>query len=142
DEIDYRNQLEMSLPLMRASRLIDEMDYKKALIEFESLYNHRQEIIPLYMREIACELVFLRLMSGETQAAADLLDDKLKKYINAYSHVMSSKERILCAIALVLENDREKANKIYENLLGRENKYLLQGEVKSDLALMEAMLAR
>lgn len=140
EKIDYRNPLEVTLPMMVASRLVDEMRYAEALTEYEGLYGHRDEIIPLYVKEIACELVFLRLMNDDMAGAAALLDDKLRKYIEAYRKVMSSKERILCAVALKLDNDREKALSIYENLKSRENDYLLQGEVKSDLAIMRDML--
>lgn len=139
-DVDYRNQLEISLPIMAASRHVDEMDYQKALQEFEHLYARRNSIIPLYIKEIACELVFLRLICGQTKAAEELLDFRLRSYINTYRKVMSSKERIICAIALFLEKDRLKATSIYDNLLKRESQYLLQGEVKSDLALMKAML--
>lgn len=140
EKIDYRNPLEVSLPMMAASRLVDEMRYADALTEYEGLYGHRDEIIPLYVKEIACELVFLRLMNDDMAGTAALLDDKLRKYIEAYRKVMSSKERILCAVALKLDNDKEKALSIYENLKSRESDYLLQGEVKSDLAIMRDML--
>lgn len=140
DNIDYHNQLEVSIPMMAASRFLDQMKYADALNEFEELYSHRDEIIPLYVKEITCEMVFLRLVTGDSSGAEELLDEELLKYIETYRKVMSSKERILCAICLFLENDREKANGIYEALRGRQNDYLLQGEVKSDLALMESML--
>lgn len=140
EKIDYRNPLEVTLPMMAASRLVDEMRYADALTEYEGLYGHRDEIIPLYVKEIACELVFLRLMNDDMAGAAALLDDKLRKYIEAYRKVMSSKERILCAVALKLDNDKEKALSIYENLKSRESDYLLQGEVKSDLVIMRDML--
>lgn len=139
-DIDYSNQLEISIPMMAASRLIDEMNYQEALRSFEKLYEHKQEIISLYVKEIECELVFLRLMCGHINRAQELLTPELKKYIDTYSAVMSSKERILCAISLIMENDVNKAIEIYNALLQKENEYLLQGEVKSDIAIMKAML--
>jgi len=138
--IDYKNQLEVSIPLMAASRLIDESRFADALHEFESLYEKRNEIIGLYVKEIACELVFLRLVCGNIDGAEELLDDNLKKYINTYRKMMSSKERILCAISLIIENDKDKALGIYTGLKTKENRYLLQGEVKSDLAIMGNIL--
>ena len=45
-----------------------------------------------------------------------------------------------CIIALLMDNDRAKAEEIYNSLRSRQNEYLLQGEVKSDLAIMEAVL--
>lgn len=70
----------------------------------------------------------------------ELLDANLRKYIDAYKGVMSSKQRILCAIALYIDNDRAMAEEIYRTLSASQEKYLLQGEVKSDLAIMKKML--
>lgn len=140
DNIDYTNQLEVSIPMMAASRFVDEMKYQDALAEFEKLYTHRDRIIPLFLKEIACELVFLRLVCGDIEGAKELLDKDLKTYVETFRKVMSSKERILCIIALILEENRSRAVSIYENLLKRKDEYLLQGEVKSDLAIMQNIL--
>lgn len=139
-DIDYKNPLHVSFPLMAASRLVDELRFDEALQQFETLYEHKQEIIGLYVNEIACELVFLRLVAGNIEGARALLDKNLKQYIKVYSKMMSSKERIRCTIALILDDDRAKAEEIYNNLRARQHEYLLQGEVKSDLAVTEAVL--
>lgn len=139
-DIDYRNALEVSIPLMYSSRPVDEMKYDEALECIESLYSHKDEIMPLYVKEIACELAFLYLRTGQPDKVESLLDKDLRKYIDTYRKMMSSKERLLCAIALYLDKDEPKARKIYTELKSRQNDYLLQGEVKSDLALMEDML--
>lgn len=139
-EPDYRNPLEVSIPLMEASRLIDEMKWDEAYAAFGRIYSHKTELMPLYAMETACELVFTLLVTGDTDRARGLYDIKLRRYIETYRKVMSSKERILCAVALHLENDPGKARSIYDNLAKRRDSYLLQGEVKSDLAIMDAML--
>lgn len=140
-EIDYRNALEVSIPLMYSSRLVDEMKYAEALECLESMYGHKEEIMPLYVKEIACELAFLYLRTGQQEKASALLDKDLRKYVDAYRKTMSSKERLLCAIALYIDKDESKARKIFTDLESRRNEYLLQGEVSSDLALMEDMLS-
>lgn len=139
-EIDFKNPLEVSIPLMNASRLIDQMQWEEAYKEFSELYSHKGDIMQLYVNEIACELVFCELVTGRNDQASELLDDKLRKYIETYKKVMSSKLRILCAIALHLDNDRNKAEEIFVRLSANQEKYLLQGEVKSDLAIMNWML--
>ena len=139
-DIDYRNALEVSIPLMYSSRLVDEMKYDEALKCLESLYSHKEEIMPLYVKEIACELAFLYLRTGNIGKAAALLDKDLRKYVETYRKTMSSKERLLCAVALYLDNDEAKAREIHDKLKERQGEYLLQGEVCSDLALMEDML--
>lgn len=140
ETIDYKNQLEVSIPLTAASRLVDEMEFEKALAEFQNIYRHKKDIISLYIKEMECEIVFLRLVCGKIDAAKELLTKELKSYINMYSKTMSSKIRILCVISLYIDNDRNKAVELYKELLSREDKYLIHGEVKSDLAIMRKIL--
>lgn len=139
-DIDYRNPLEVSIPLMHASRLVDEMEWERAYSEFEALYQHKADIMPLYFNEIACELAFCAMVTGHVERAKELLDAKVRKYLDAYRNIMSSKQRILCGIMLYIDNDRAKATEIYQTLEASKEKYLLQGEVKSDLAIMRRML--
>lgn len=139
-QINYKDQLEVSIPMMAASRLIDQMEFTEAHEAFEKLYQHKSEIIGLYVREIECELVFLRLLNGDVEGAKELMTPQLRKYIETYSRMMSSKERILCSMSLIIDGDRSKATEIYDNLISRQSDYLLQGEVKSDLAIMSHIL--
>ncbi len=106
----------------------------------EALYAHKDEIMPLYVKEIACELAFLYLRTGKMEEADKLLDKDLRKYIETYRKMMSSKERLMVAIALYLDKDPAKAQELYEKFKSRKDEYLLQGEVRSDLALLEDML--
>ena len=140
EDIDYGNALEVSILLVYSSRLTDEMKYDEALECLETLYSHKDEIMPLYVKEIACELTFILLRTGYAERGEVLLTDDLRKYIGNYRKVMSSKERLLCAMALYIDKDETKAIEIYNNLKERQKEYLLQGEVLSDLALMEDMI--
>ncbi len=139
-DIDWKNPLEVSIPLMYASRLVDETKWDEAYSRFEDLYSHKDNIIQLYVNEIACELAFCAMVTDRKERANELLDTKLRKYIEAYRGVMSSKQRVLCAIALYLENDRDKAISTFNSLETTQDKYLLQGEVKSDIAITREML--
>lgn len=141
-DIDYRNPLEVSLPLMHASRLVDMMEWERAYAELEELYSHKADIIPLYVNEIACELAFCAMVTGRCEQAVSLLDTQLRNYIKQYSNVMSSKLRIQCAIALYIDNDRSKAMALYDTLKASQDKYLFQGEVRSDLAIMQWVLQK
>lgn len=140
NDIDYKNALEVTIPLMYASRLIDRMEYAEALAEYEALYAHKDKIMPLYVKEIACELAYLYLILGRIDDAEKLLDKDLRRYIDTYRTMMSSKERLLIAMTFYLDKDTAKAHDLYQRLKSRKDKYLLQGEVKSDLALIEDIL--
>lgn len=139
-EINYKNALEVSALLMYASILVDKEEWESAYQSFLSLYSHKEEIMPLYNNEIACELVFLAFMTNRMEMAEKLLDKSLLQYITSYSKVMSSKMRVLCAKAYYLDNDKSKALAIYNDLFARKDEYLLKGEVLSDLALIRCFL--
>lgn len=140
-EVNYKNPLEVAIPMMEASRLIDEMRWKEAYDKFSSLSAHSDEIIKLYVKEIQCEVVFTSLVTGRIEEAAGIYP-KIRQYVQAYRKVSSGKERVLCAMALIHDHDREKAEAIYEGVLKRKEQYLLQGELKSDLAVMKEMLEK
>ncbi len=139
-EINYSNPLEVSVPLMESGILIDELKWEEAHMELKKLYSHKDRLMPLYTTEITCELVFTSLVTGRSDRARELYDTKLQRYIKTYSKVMSSKQRILCAVAIYMDNDMKKARSIYDTLLRDRHKYLLQGEVDSDLAIMKTLL--
>ncbi len=141
ESIDYTNAMEVAIPMMAASRLIDEMRFEEALDAFERLYGERDKIIPLYVNEIACETAYLQLVTGKTADAEAILDEKLRQYIATYRKFMSSKERLHFAITLYIDKDPAKAKEIFDNLNSRRDDYLLRGEVISDLALMQQNLS-
>lgn len=139
-DVNFKNPLEVSVPMMHASRLLDEFDFEGAYIEFKELHSHKNDIMQLYVNEIECELLFCALVTGDKELVSDLLTPKLKKYIDTYSKVMSSKQRLLCALSLDVDGDREKALDILKTLKSTADNYLLQGEVKSDIAIMNHLL--
>lgn len=142
EDTDYANPLEVAPELMLASRYLDAKDYDKAREMMEKLYEHKEALIPLYVNEIACELTYLYLVNDDIDRARELFDKKLKTYVETYQKVMSSKKRLLCAIALKMDGNREKAQAVYDELLSRQGDYLHQGEVASDLDLMQDLLKK
>lgn len=136
---DWKNPFEVYRALIRASRLLDELRFEEAYEAHEDIYRHKDEMIGLYANEVASELAFLAMVTGRIERAQELLDPKLMTYVETYSKMMSSKARLLCARALYLEKDPEKAIEIYKGLNENREQYLFAGEVLSDLAILEAL---
>ena len=139
-EMDYGNTFQIYTILLKAARMLDKYEWESAHILLAETYEHKKEIMQLYANEIACELLFTSLITGREKSVQELYTPELATYINTYRKVMSSKERLLCAIALYKEKETEKAHKIYQNLLKSKDNYLMQGEVASDIAIMEKIL--
>ena len=140
EDINYKDALQVTIALMSASRLLDCEEWEAAYNAFEKIMSHRHEVIGLLIKENACELLFTALVTKRTARAEELYTDELDTYIRQYKDVTSSKQRLLCALALYRDKDTAKAKEIYEATCQRKNKYLMQGEVHSDIALMKSIL--
>ena len=140
EDVDYGNPLELAPEIMLASRFLDTKEYDQSLSMFENIISHKNEIVRIYVYEIECELVYLYLRAGEIDKAKELYDKRLETYVKTYHKVSSAKKRLLCAVALRIENDLEQAQAIYDDIYAHRDEYLLRGEVTSDLDLMQDLL--
>ena len=140
DDIDYGDPMQLNVRLLQVGRLMDLGQIEEAYVALEEIARHKREMIGLLAKEVISELIYLDLVTGYNRWVDTLYTEEIELYVRQYSVLMSSKQRFLCAWALFKEQDREKALAIYENVVQKQSQYLLQGEVKMDLAMMEAML--
>ena len=66
----------------------------------------------------------------------------LMSYITKHAQVMTSKQRVLMAKALILDGNRTEAQTIYDKVVSKRDDYLMQDEVESDIELMKQLLDR
>lgn len=138
---DYNNTLQISARIAYASRCMELRDFETAYACLGDLMRHSAEMPSLFVKEIACELLFLELMTTcRKEEIERFYTPDLQKYISQYKQVMSSKQRLLCALALFWDKDRTKAQAIYEELFLKQGQYLMQGEVIFDLEIMRCLL--
>lgn len=133
---DYGNALAVNMHLICVILKLDRLDFHGALDGFREITDHNNETVGLMRLEASAELAFCALVTGDTPLADKLLDKKLLTYINQFKNVMSSKQRLLWAIAAYKEKNTAKASEILNSIEKKKNKYLMQGEVKSDLAII------
>ncbi len=141
-EIDYSDPLQSNVEIMRISRVMDQGDVEQAHTFFkELLHFHNHELLPLLRLEAESEMLFTIYATGDMEMAQIFSKDKLlMNYITKHAKVMSSKQRTLMAKSLILDDDRATAQKILDTVRANRENYLMQGEVKSDILLMERLL--
>lgn len=141
-EIDYSDPLQSNVEIMRISRVLDRGDVEQAHSLFKELLNqHQYELLPLLRIEAESEMLFTNLATNNKEMAQILSNDKpLMSYITKHARVMSSKQRTLMAKALILDGDRATAQQMLDTVKANRESYLMQGEVKSDILLMERLL--
>ncbi len=140
--IDYSDVIQASTFIMAASRKLDTGDISGAHAMLCEVENHKKEMIGLLVNEAECELIFTSLVLGKTDEARRLYTKELKRYITAYRNTMSSKQRILCAVALLMDNDADEARRIYDAMKAGCGRYMMQGEVMMDLELCDRMIIK
>lgn len=140
--INFSDPLQANVGLLLISRELDKGNIELAHEQFKELLNsHRKELLPLFRLEAGCELMFTSLVTGDKEVALNTINDKmLMKYITKYARVMSPKQRTLMAKALIFDNDRAKAKRLYNEVIARHDGYLMQGEVETDIELMKRLL--
>jgi hypothetical protein len=141
-EIDYSDPMQANVEIMRVSRVMDQGDMEQAKTLFKELLQfHQHELLALLRFEAENDMLFTILATGEMERAQILCNDKmLMKYITKYAQVMTSKQRTLMAKTLILDGDRATAKQMLDTAKTNSKKYLMQGEVKSDILLMEKLL--
>ncbi len=140
-DIDYKDPLQTNWMLLFATTLIDKRQYNEAYSLLEKMYSLKDTMIELLQNEIKCELVYTALLTGHNETAQQLYDETLKQYVTQHQGVMTSKKRLLCAIALYMNNNEKEAFDIYNSVKEKQDKYLMQGEANMDIALMQEILS-
>ncbi|MBQ6939487.1 MAG: hypothetical protein IJN35_06530 [Muribaculaceae bacterium] len=140
-DIDFKDALQVNWLLMSAVTLMDRREYEASYRILDTIIQHESEVLGLFVKETKCELVFASLITGRIDRATERYSDEIASYAQQYHKTMSNKLRLLCATALYIENNPEKAHLLQEQIIANRNKYLMQGEVVMDIDLIEEILS-
>lgn len=138
---DYKDLLRLASRMNYQARLIDEGRFMDAQLSVEDLVEHFSELPMLAQQELAGEYVFTELLTeGRKEVIDKYWTKQLEQYVKAGARYSSGKQRILFAYALYMEKNNDEAMRIYNDTLAHKSDYLIEGEVRGDLALMEEIL--
>ena len=135
------NPLIINVLSMKVGVLLDEMKWEEARELCAALLESTSRIPAVFSYEFKCEYVFTLLMTGDREKAAEMYaDKKLQTYIKQTKDVMPSRQRQLCAVSLLLDNDRAKAEEIAANVERNREQYISLGEAISEMEIMKCVL--
>ncbi len=143
-DIDYSDPMQANVEILRLQRMIDKGEFIAVHNLLKELnFSHGQEMLQLYRLEMQSDMLFTSLVTGDFEMAKSLSRNKLlMSYITKHAQVMTSKQRVLMAKALILDGNRNEAQTIYDKVVSKRHGYLMQGEVESDIELMKQLLDR
>ncbi|MEE1121003.1 MAG: hypothetical protein UHT92_04900 [Prevotella sp.] len=135
------NPLVVNILAMKVGVLLDRMEWEEARELCAALLEKENHIPVIFLYEFRCEYVFTLLMTGEKAKAAEIYADKtLQAYIRQTQEIMPSRQRLLCAVSLLLDNYRAKAEEIAAKVERNREQYISLGEAISELEIMKSLL--
>ncbi|MBQ2403223.1 MAG: hypothetical protein II314_04735 [Prevotella sp.] len=135
------NPLVVNILAMKVGVLLDRMEWEEARELCAALLEKENHIPVIFLFEFRCEYVFTLLVTGEKAKAAEIYADKtLQAYIRQTQEIMPSRQRLLCAVSLLLDNDRAKAEEIAAKVERNREQYISLGEAISELEIMKSLL--
>lgn len=135
------NPLVVNMLAMKVGVLLDRMEWEEARELCAALLEKENHIPVIFLYEFRCEYVFTLLVTGEKAKAAEIYADKtLQAYIRQTQEIMPSRQRLLCAVSLLLDNDRAKAEEIAAKVERNREQYISLGEAISELEIMKSLL--
>ncbi|MBR4759827.1 MAG: hypothetical protein IK078_06740 [Lachnospiraceae bacterium] len=127
--------------IMKASLAIDAKDFETAKKLMQGVLDKGQ-VNAVYELECNSELLFCKIMTGDTEGLETFFDKTLKTYIDSSAKTQVSKRRILYAYQLLYKKDRDAAQKEYDAAMKMKDTYPSAGELKSELGLIEYIKER
>lgn len=139
---DMQNVHNASIAVFAASRALDRLDTISAEQEISALLKSGYNITGLHKSLLKCDLVYAKLInSGKNAEISSLLTlDQLKfmKSMKKFPSVL----RTEYTLALIRDNDENKAKKIKANFEIMAKKYPYPTDIESELALIDLAFER
>lgn len=141
EQVNWKDGLQVNWQLMVVARLENQHRWEEAYALLQEGLAQKQHIAALFQQELTLEMVFVCLATGRIEEARQLYTERLRKYVKQFMKTHSSKQRVHFATTLLLDDNREEALRLLEDLKAHRADYLLQGEVEMDIELMEQLLS-
>ena len=138
--VNFTDPIQVNAELMRAARDIDSDRMQQAIQRLQPIAIDKK-VIPLLANEARCALATAFYLNRQANLAAELLDKPLMDYIRAHASVMSDKQLLLAAKALLTDGNRPEAERIAAEMLRKKDEYLMQGDLVANLEFIRRLLA-
>ena len=128
--------------IVKGAKYIEQGDFAAAEEQFAQCAGEDNPI-DIYRFESKAELMFCKVMNGAPAEEIDALYDKeLEKYMKAAGKTQIGKHRQLYAYQLIYKRDARAAAGEYEAAMKLKETYPVEGELKSELMLIDCVKKR
>lgn len=136
EEAQMLNSMTAVLGVFYANRLLDEHQFDRLVPVLDQLLQGDYEIMGLHRMSLTCDRIYCALLAGEQERAKELLDRQQVQMMKQMGKNPSTL-RTLYAQALLLEQDRETADKILKEFDRVAKTYPYAADIASERELIE-----
>ena len=135
-EEEMQNPISSSIAVFRCNRILDEHRFSEANEEIIRLLNRETAIVGMYRRMLECDRIFCELMGKARREVVDsILDPQLEAFMQSMRK-FPSVIRTRYAIALLHENNKEKAENIEKIFEKYTKSYPYEIDIKAEKEFM------
>ena len=138
--LDWANTMHVGGALGFFTRLVALHRWEEAYQQLTDALSHQDMTIALYRLEMENMMTQVCLLTHRDDEARQHYTKEVAKYVSQHASTQSDKQFTTMAVALVLEGDRPRAEKIFTQLDTQRDKYIHQGDVAMSLDLMQWLL--
>ena len=130
------NRLCSAIAVFACNRLVDEERYSEADAAITKLLAGESNILELYQKLLTCDSIYAKLVTDPASDISHLYTKELQKFIRSAEN-MPSVLRTEYAIAVLLEKDAKKAEKIEKMFEKYTKKYPYPQEIEAEREMIE-----
>ena len=137
---DWKNAMHTGNAISVATRLTALHQWEEAYQLLSEALDNKDDIMVLYQQELETMMTVTCIATGRDDEARQHYTKEIAKYVSHHASTQSDKQLATMAVALALDGDRPRAEKIVKELEANRDKYIHQGDVTMSLDLMRWLL--
>lgn len=135
EDADMSNPINNAISVFACNRLVDRHEFEEAKQAIDAVLKNRS-VMGIYKNMLVCDLAFCRLVTGETEAAAMLLSEPQKKFMEMMKNNPSI-IRTWYAYYLIYAKDVAKSAESKNKFAKTVSAYPYRGEAESETELIK-----
>jgi hypothetical protein len=137
---DWKNAMHVGSALSLATWLMARHRWEDTYQLLTEALDNKDDIMALYQLELENMMTQVCIVMGRDDEARQHYSKDIAKYVSRHAPTQSDKQFTAMAVALALDGDRPRAEKIYKELEANRDTYIHQGDVALSLDLMHWLL--
>ena len=138
--IDWKNSMHVGAVLLAATRMTAMHEWEDAYHLLSEALDNKDSYMKLYQLEAEAMMTLVCIATGRYDEARQFYSKEVAQHVSLHASTQSDKLLVQQAVALALDNNRPAAEKKYNDLQAKRDKFVHQGDVAMSLDLMQWFL--